>query len=400
MVRSVRDKMTASTSSTGRGFLLRLPRSSVTVLASTLLLTLAGCGGSTPEPAAPTMAEPAPQSRPIGFPQRVQEKQPEGVDLSGVDPDDVFALASAPPPNFTATGRSTAAPPEDQFVASIDPAAGSSQFIVVDQPASEEATSQTPAGIPAGFVSVADAELIDGLPSRIRCEADQSEMVLVPAGESLLGTAKGPDSCVPEVPVSLSAFYISVVEVNVAQFSEFRSRSIRAGNVIEKPLNVDGPLDHPALGVSWMEAREYARSTGRDLPTECQWEKAARGPSGLTAPWGNSRPLWRVPREIGQIDVCGSHPDDRSVYGVMDMAGNAREWMVDFFSDRNHQDLAEMDSSRRRDWPGPRRASNTGERVVKGDGPEWAVWFRRGQRMTERNPATGFRCVLNLSPTQ
>jgi formylglycine-generating enzyme required for sulfatase activity len=93
-------------------------------------------------------------------------------------------------------------------------------------------------------------------------------------------------------------------------------------------------------------------------------------------------------------------PDDKSVHAVLDMAGNAQEWVLDFYSETNHQDLTSMDASRRKNWTGPRRASQPGERVVKGDGPAWAAWFRRGVRMTERSPNIGFRCVLNLPASQ
>jgi formylglycine-generating enzyme required for sulfatase activity len=93
-------------------------------------------------------------------------------------------------------------------------------------------------------------------------------------------------------------------------------------------------------------------------------------------------------------------PDDKSVHAVLDMAGNAQEWVLDFYSETNHQDLRNMDASRRKNWTGPRRASQPGKRVVKGDGPAWAAWFRRGVLMTERSPNIGFRCVLNLPASQ
>lgn len=366
-----------------------------------------GCGGSsTPPPPAPvdsTVRTPSTESRTIGFARRAKEEVDDSVDLSGVDPDDVFDLATSPPPNFVVTGAKPPPKPEDRFIAMVDPAAGSSTFDVTstaEQGGASESSSSSgrqAQSLPAGFRPVAGASLVDGLPSRIVCEADGSEMVLIPAGESLVGTLAGPASCVPEVPVYLNAFYISLLEVNVAQYTQFRSQSIKAGKVVEKAINVDAPSDYPALGIAWVEARAYAQATGRELPTECQWEKAARGSRGLAAPWGNGRPLWSDPRQPGQIDPCGVFPDDRSVFGVLDLAGNAQEWMLDFYDEANHETLALMDPGRRRNWAGPRRASATGERVVKGDGPEWAVWFRRGVRMTERSPNIGFRCVLNLT---
>jgi formylglycine-generating enzyme len=403
MSKPVCDSPEASTGNCRRGFFTYTPavqrsfNTSCWVLFLSLLF-LAGCGGSsTPQPATNATSDQLPSnSAPFGFAKRAEVKVDNSIDLSGVDPNDVFDVASAPPPNFLTAGKAPASRLQDRFVASIDPSAGSSLFEVdaPDRISTNDNGSNAP--LPVGFTAIAGVPTIDGWPSRIICRADQSEMVLIPASDSLLGTGDGPDDCMPEVRVSLSAFYISKLEVNVAQYSSFRSQSIKAGKVVEKPSNVDAPSDFPALGIAWVEARAYAQASQRELPTECQWEKAARGNLGLATPWGNGRPLWSEPREIGQIDPCGIFPDDRSVYGVLDMAGNAQEWMLDFYSETNHEDLAIMDSSRRRNWAGPRRASQSGERVVKGDGPAWAVWFRRGVRMTERNSNIGFRCVLNL----
>lgn len=432
MSKPVRSSVEASIGNSRRGFFTYPPipesRRWFGCLVLCLAGHLAGCGGSnTPQPTTTDpAAQPAASSGPVGFAKRAEDEVDETVDLGGVDPNDVFDTATTPPPNFVVVGAAPKARPEDQFVAAIDPAAGTSQFVVAGPSASTSSagngnasTSASTGGnagagtssdgtsnagnanvsvsLPPGFTAVSGALLVGGRPSRIVCKADQSEMILIPAGKSVVGTLKGPENCVPEVPVSLDAFYISKLEINVAQYGEFRSRSIKNGVIVNKPLNVDAESSYPALGIAWVEGRSYARSSGRELPTECQWEKAARGATGLSAPWGNGRPLWREPREIGQIDPCGMFPDDRSVYGVFDMAGNAREWLLDFYSETNHEDLGLMEPVRRTNWPGPRRASHSGQRVVKGDGPEWAAWFRRGQLMTERNPNVGFRCVLNLS---
>ena len=405
MSKSYCDLTEASTGDCRRGFFAHqsfLQRSCCTCCSVLIVsLFLAGCGSGKPQPATPTAIErPRANSAPVGFAKRVVEEVDDSIDLSGVDPDDIFDFASAPPPNFLTAGKSPESRPQDRFLATIDPAAGSSLFEVdtLDQTTTSGNGSNT--SLPAGFTAIAGAPVVDGWPSRIICKADQSEMMLIPASDSVLGTGDGPDDCVPEVLIPLSAFYISKLEVNVAQYSSFRSQSIKTGKVVEKSLNVDAPSEFPAIGVAWVEARAYAQASRRELPTECQWEKAARGSQGLAAPWGNGRPLWSEPRELGQIDPCGMFPDDKSVHAVLDMAGNAQEWVLDFYSETNHQDLTSMDASRRKNWTGPRRASQPGERVVKGDGPAWAAWFRRGVRMTERSPNIGFRCVLNLPASQ
>ncbi len=408
MSRRDRNPLKASTGECRRGFFTyrSVARRTFGGICSAVLLgiLLTGCGGSAPAPTPQAVETDRPpvNSGLVGFAKRVEEEVDDSIDLSGVDPNDIFDFAAAPLPNFLTTGKAHPSRPEDRFVATFNPGGDSTTF-KADAPSTRSSNADTGANVgslPAGFTAIAGAPIVYGWPSRILCKADQSEMVFVPAGNSVVGTGDGPDDCVPEVPVSLSAFYISKLEVNVAQYSEFRSKSIKAGKVVEKSLNVDAPSDFPAVGVAWVEARAYALASGRELPTECQWEKAARGRRGLAAPWGNGRPLWSEPRRAGQVDPCGMFPDDKSVYGVLDMAGNAQEWLLDFYSETNHEDLALMDAARRTNWAGPRRASQTGERVVKGDGPAWAAWFRRGVRMTERSPTMGFRCVLNLPGSQ
>ena len=405
MSKSSCDLTEASTGDCRRGFFAHqyfLQRACCTCCSVLIVsLFLAGCGSSKPQPATPTAIErPRASSARVGFAKRVEEEVDDSIDLSGVDPDDIFDFASTPPPNFLTAGKSPESRPQDRFVATIDPSAGSSLFKVDTLDQTMTSGNGSNASLPAGFTAIAGAPFVDGWPSRIICKADQSEMMLIPASDSVLGTGDGPDDCVPEVLIPLSAFYISKLEVNVAQYSSFRSQSIKTGKVVEKSLNADAPSEFPAVGVAWVEARAYAQASRRELPTECQWEKAARGSQGLAAPWGNGRPLWSEPRDLGQIDPCGMFPDDKSVHAVLDMAGNAQEWVLDFYSETNHQDLTSMDASRRKNWIGPRRASQPGERVVKGDGPAWAAWFRRGVRMTERSPNIGFRCVLNLPASQ
>ena len=201
---------------------------------------------------------------------------------------------------------------------------------------------------------------------------------LVPAGEAIVGSNSGPQYWGPQVRLSLDPFYIAEKEVTVARYMLCRQKAGVVGKKMEPPLNVDGLSDQPAVGVTWGEARLYAQWIGGSLPTEAQWEKAARGPQGFKSPWGNSRPLWRVERTLEQIDPVGRHPDDRSIYGAIDMAGNAREWVADFFREDSFQSLQEMSSDRRRNYAGPRN-SPTNQRVVKGNGPGWTVHNREGR---------------------
>lgn len=375
-------------------------RSHPVVCLATLAAVLTGCGSDDPpQPQRQAESISTGEERQVGFaPRRVEEKIPTGVDLSGVAPDTIFEEAETPLPNYAVLGPAPPKP-EEQFVADALVAGSSSaSFVVTSQ--GEIAASDGGTGssfqLPSGFAALQTAPLINGIPSEIQCETDGSRMVLVSAGESLVGSNSGPEHWRPQVQVPLDAFYIGAQEVTVAQFILFRQKAGVAGKAIEAALNVAGPTDHPALGVTWADARTYAEWIGGALPTEVQWEKAARGSLGLNAPWGNSRPLWREPRTIEQIDSVGSHTDDRSVFGVFDLAGNAREWTGDFFREDSFKTLKDLTVDRRRNWTGPRTPSASALRVVKGNGPDWSVCRRDGVRANERSKEIGFRCVLNV----
>jgi hypothetical protein len=195
----------ASTGQCRRGFFVyrsaarRTFGNSCSAILFSLLIT--GCGGSEPQPSPqPTDAVRQPvSSGPVGFAKRVEEEVDDGVDLTGVDPKDVFDPAPAPPPNFVTTGKATLSRPVDRFVATIDPAAGSASFTVSEPsvPGSNVVASGRVGQLPVGFTAIADAPIVDGWPSRIVCNADHSEMVFIPGGSSIIGTGDGPADCVP-----------------------------------------------------------------------------------------------------------------------------------------------------------------------------------------------------------
>lgn len=355
---------------------------------------LMGCGDD-PPPQAQPQRKPA-EERKVGFaPRRKKKEEPKGLDLSGVDPDTIFEVAETPLPNYVALGPAPPKP-EEIFVAEISPGRDSTAFVASVPGESTGAAAATPFQMPRGFAAVESARVINGAPAEILCQTDGSRMVLVPGGEGLVGSNSGPRHWGPQTRVPLDPFYIGAQEVTVAQYKLFRQKAGVAGKKVEEPLNRNAPSDHPALGVTWGEARLYSQWIGGAMPTEVQWERAARGSQGLAAPWGNTRPLWRTPRTLEQIDSVGTHPDDRSPFGVLDMAGNAREWVGDFFRDDSFSTLSELTLDRRRNWTGPRSPSVAAQRVVKGNGPDWTVYNRDGVRMTERSDRIGFRCVLNL----
>lgn len=189
-------------------------------------------------------------------------------------------------------------------------------------------------------------------------------MVLVPAGEFTMGTddPQAPDDQRPARKVNVDAFYIDKHEVTNAQFKEFilangyKTRKywtkegwdfIRKKRVYyiypeKATYHIDSPLgfgendvstapNHPVIGVSWYEASAYAKWAGKRLPTEAEWEKAARGTDARIYPWGNKFDFSKLKYfpHHDKLSPVGSYPKGASPYGVLDMAGSVAEWCAD-----------------------------------------------------------------------
>lgn len=165
---------------------------------------------------------------------------------------------------------------------------------------------------------------------------DDAEMIYIPAGEFIRGSEDDSDSR-PVRRIHLDGYWIYKYEVTVAQYREF-CRATRK----EMPTAPSWGWieDHPMVNVSWDDAMAYARWAGGSLPTEAQWEKAARGTDGRVYPWGNAWDASKChcsKRELG--DAGGTAPVGSYPSGVMDMAGNVWEWCSDWY-DRDYYSVA------------------------------------------------------------
>jgi len=166
-------------------------------------------------------------------------------------------------------------------------------------------------------------------------------MVYVPAGEFEMGSKDGSKDQEPEHWVYLDAFWIDKTEVTNAQYQ----RCVMAGACKESwyadDANSAGDAQ-PVVGVQHYMAKAYCEWVGARLPTEAEWEKAARGTDGRSYPWGNEKATceYAVMKD-GSGNGCGedktwpvgNKPRGASPYGALDMAGNVWEWVADWYDD-------------------------------------------------------------------
>ena len=177
-------------------------------------------------------------------------------------------------------------------------------------------------------------------------------MVAVPAGEFLMGTGRGFEGEGPAHKVYVDAYYIDKYEVTNAQYRAFVQHTGHRPSLEAEKLLFSGDRQ-PAVGAAWEDALAYCRWRGGRLPTEAEWEKAARGTDGRTYPWGEAEPhytlaamdvggrcgrsSWATPPD-GPVEgeICntlpvGSRPKGASPYGLMDMAGHEWGWWRHLF---------------------------------------------------------------------
>lgn len=187
---------------------------------------------------------------------------------------------------------------------------------------------------------------------------DDMVLIYVPAGEFTMGSNDGEPNERPVHTVYLDAFWIDQTEVTNKQYQacvgagaceppsviiSYVQKSDCYGKSCIYPHDYYGNIeydDYPVIYMSWNQANSYCAWTGRQLPTEAQWEKAARGPDGRIYPWGNYEPngtLLNYNSIIGDTTKVGSYPAGKSLYGAFDLAGNVWEWVSDWYSGDYYQ---------------------------------------------------------------
>jgi len=382
-----------------------------------LLLMVAGmtgCGGGSESPPAPAQAPPKKPVAPIKpvvkkspatlartTPDKKTQNQAKSKLPPGTDPNDVFKIVTDPPV-YKILGPAKAAPPGDPMIVTKPPQGrNSSNFTITYRPSVRSSFNRDRTfQLPDNFEVIESSGYADdGRPWRIRSIPDEMVMAYVPGGEFIMGSDAGSGDAAPQIKVELDPFYIDTTEVTLKSFNKYRDyMQQQKKRSLQEASNNSSPENHPALGITWADANGYAKILGKDLPTEAQWELAARGPESLVHPWGNSYAIWPKPRSLDQISPVQSFQTDQSFYGVFDMAGNAREWCQDWYSADAYKEAANSEKRGKaiENYKGPRRSDPKHHHVAKGNGPGWVLWHRWPLNMRERYDDVGFRTVLNV----
>lgn len=255
------------------------------------------------------------------------------------------------------------------------------------------------------------------LPEQVKNPKDGSVELLVPAGEFLLGEGER------QKQVTLDAFYIDRTEVTNAQYAKFLAAVQQDGDAQWRhpaqpaskkdhvPLHWENKNlgkargDHPVVGVDWFDAYAYARWAGKRLPSQFEWERAARGADGRVYPWGNDPPsegltfranffpTFLAADQYQYTAPVGSFPEGASPAGCLNMAGNVAEWCADWYGP--------LPAERRLDQPtGPESGSY---RVIKGGAwntaaPSLRTFSRWRAAPAKATASVGFRCARDAAP--
>lgn len=288
------------------------------------------------------------------------------------------------------------------------------------QPTNTIIPSSTP--LPTATEPPPTATLTPGpvLGSTLVSEKDQMVLMYVPEGEFLMGADPSDryanEDEQPQHNVYLDAFWIDQTEVT----NHMYSLCVSAG-ACRPPQKIDAPNvadfyygshyydQYPVTYVSWNDATDYCTWAGRRLPTDAEWEKAARGLTGRMYPWGNQAPNGFLanlcdascPFESERnssyndnypgVSAVGAFPQGASPYGALDMAGNVNEWVADFYAEDYYSTSPSSNPA------GP-MASNL--YVLRGGSSEQSAWYARtshrsGDWPSGNYPNLGFRCAVS-----
>lgn len=224
---------------------------------------------------------------------------------------------------------------------------------------------------------------------------DGSTLVYIPNGDFTMGNNNGYDA--PAHKVTLSSYWIQQTSVTNRMYEQ----CVKAGGCSAPTQQLGGPVftnpeyaSHPVVGVNWDQAQAYCTWVQGSLPTEAQWEKAARGQNGNTYPWGEAKPtcnLLNFGNCYGRTTNVDAYDAGQSPFGILDMAGNVFEWVADWY------DAQYYSQSPAENPTGPVSGQY---RVIRGSSFESVEEqtisaIRRFDEQGDSRRDTGFRCVVN-----
>ena len=257
--------------------------------------------------------------------------------------------------------------------------------------------------------------------------SDDSFLVFIPGGTFEIGSNKGDRDEKPKRQIYVNSFWIDQHELTVSKFARFVIQTAykttaekkgwswvwdstlkkgRGGWRKEKGISWKKPQgsssdwkkmpEQPVSQVSWFDANAYCKWAWRELPTEAQWERAARGNDDRMFPWGNQLDskyanLKGKRDGFSGVSPVGSFLEGASVFGVLDMSGNVWEWVSDWYASKHYERI------KLKNPLGPKKGK---KKVIRG--ASWGsklLWSRVSNRYSRnrnyRNNKIGFRCALN-----
>ncbi len=234
-------------------------------------------------------------------------------------------------------------------------------------------------------------------------------MILIPAGSFHMGSTEWPPDRQPVHKVMINSFYIDKFKTTNQDYVEFINAQGNPGSAYinaekspyitkneDKYTVVKGKENIPVSFVSWYGADAYCRWREKRLPTEAEWEYAARGPSSFKYPWGNFEPSKKYLSLVNSYDInivlseVGSYPDGQSHFGVLDLSGNVWEWCKDKYNARYYTKSSSKNST------GPEKGEH---HILRGGQAGIRKIFLESSYRNHnvpgmQSPFTGCRCAL------
>jgi formylglycine-generating enzyme required for sulfatase activity len=230
-------------------------------------------------------------------------------------------------------------------------------------------------------------------------KGDDAPMVMIAAGEFAMGVdgTIGLDDERPRHTVWLDAYLMDLYEVTTSRYARFLAATGRTPPWLWDMVNPAIHGDRPVIGVDWHDADAYCRWAAKRLPTEAEWEKAARGTDERQFPWGNQAPTAELANfAVGArfsysqaLMPVGRYEKGKSPFGLFDMAGNVWEWVQDWYKAEYYEE------SPARNPTGPEEGQF---KVLRGGSwselPKYLLTYGRFKLPpTTQNSYTGFRCA-------